>query len=422
MSESIENSSTEQIVDHLFRNEYGKIVSLLVSKYGPSHLTLAEDVVQEAMYKAMQTWPYKEVPANPAGWIYRVANNQMIDQLRRLSRQDYTEDSPFDLQEASFVSDINPDDVLKDELLKMLFACCHPQLNIEHQIILALKVLCGLGVKEIAACLLKSEAAVAKSYTRSRQKLIEVNASFELPPANELKDRLSVVLKVIYLLFNEGYKPSSGEKILNVDLCIEALRLNKLLLDAEIGDLPETNALEALMYFHLARSESRMSEGGFIISLEDQDRSKWDQEMIQTGHYFLNKAVQQPVYSEYHIQAVISSLHCAAKTFEETNWIEILALYDAMILRFPSAVAQLNRLVPLAQVEGWEVAMEELKKIEETGFLSNYYLLYLVKGHLYEAANKKKEALKAYKEGVDLLDNELEKSYIAMKIQKLSGN
>ncbi|SMD38692.1 RNA polymerase sigma-70 factor, ECF subfamily [Reichenbachiella faecimaris] len=412
--------NTQQIVDHLFRNEYGKIVSLLVSKYGANHLTLTEDVVQEAMYKAMQTWPYGEVPANPAGWIYRVSNNQMIDQLRRLSKQDYTEESHLDLHQASFETDINPDDVLKDELLKMLFACCHPELHIEFQIILALKVLCGLGVKEIAACLLKSEAAVAKSYTRSRQKLIEVNASFDLPPAGELKNRLSVVLKVIYLLFNEGYKPSQGKKILNVDLCIEALRLNKLLLDAEIGNLPETNALEALMYFHLARSESRMSEGGFIISLEDQDRSTWDQEMIQTGHYFLNRAVQEPVYSEYHIQAVISSLHCAAKSFEATNWNEILALYDAMVLRYPSAVAQLNRLVPLAQVKGWESALVELTKIEETGFLSNYYLLYLVKGHLLEKGKKIKPAVKAYKEGLELIENELEKKYIAMKIQRLS--
>ncbi|WP_420581203.1 RNA polymerase sigma factor [Reichenbachiella sp.] len=418
----MEKFSTAQIVDHLFRNEYGKIVSLLVSKYGASHLTLAEDVVQEAMYKAMQTWPYSEVPTNPAGWIYRVSNNQMIDQLRRLSKQDYTEDSHLDLQEASFESDINPDDVLKDELLKMLFACCHPKLNIEHQIILALKVLCGLGVKEIAACLLKSEAAVAKSYTRSRQKLIEEHAQFELPSPNELKDRLTVVLKVIYLLFNEGYKPSSGKKILNVDLCIEALRLNKLLLDAEIGNLPETNALEALMYFHLARSDSRMSEGGFIVSLEDQDRSTWDQEMIQTGHYFLNRAVQEPVYSEYHIQAVISSLHCAAKSFEETNWKEILALYDAMMLRYPSAVAQLHRLVPLAQVSGWQIAMEELLQIEQTGFLSNYYLLFLIKGYIFEMAKKKEKALDAYKEGLGLIENEMEKNYISLKIQRLSSD
>ncbi|MEP2508882.1 MAG: sigma-70 family RNA polymerase sigma factor, partial [Reichenbachiella sp.] len=255
------STSSKTIVDNLFRNEYGKMVSLLVSKYGAPHLTLAEDVVQDAMYKAMQIWPYGEVPSNPAGWIYRVANNQMIDQLRRMNKQEYTEDSIIDLQESSFEADINPDDVLKDELLKMLFVCCHPQLNIEYQIILALKVLCGLGIREISACLLKSEAAVAKSYTRARHKLIEANADFELPPTDELKDRLSVVLKVIYLLFNEGYKPSHGKKILNVDLCIEALRLNRLLLEADFGNLPETNALEALMYFHLARSKSRMSEG-----------------------------------------------------------------------------------------------------------------------------------------------------------------
>lgn len=383
-------------------------------------MSLAEDVVQEAMYKAMQSWPYGETPNNPAGWIYRVANNQMIDQLRRNAKQDYAEDSHYDFQEAAFESDINPDDVLKDELLKMLFVCCHPQLNLENQIILALKVLCGLGVKEIAACLLKSEAAVAKSYTRGRQKLIEINADFDLPSAQELKERVLVVLKVIYLLFNEGYKPSHGGKILNVDLCIEALRLNKLLLDAELGNLPETNALEALMYFHLARSDSRMSEGGFIISLEDQDRSKWDQEMIQTGHYFLNRAVQEPVYSEYHIQAVISSLHCAAQSFEDTNWKEILALYDAMLLRYPSAVAQLNRLVPLSQVEGYEKACKELKKIEETGFLSNYYLLFLIKGHLLEKAKQPAKAIQAYQKGVELIENELEKNYILAKIKSLS--
>ncbi|MEO9851200.1 MAG: sigma-70 family RNA polymerase sigma factor [Reichenbachiella sp.] len=414
------STSSKTIVDNLFRNEYGKMVSLLVSKYGAPHLTLAEDVVQDAMYKAMQIWPYGEVPSNPAGWIYRVANNQMIDQLRRMNKQEYTEDSIIDLQESSFEADINPDDVLKDELLKMLFVCCHPQLNIEYQIILALKVLCGLGIREISACLLKSEAAVAKSYTRARHKLIEANADFELPPTDELKDRLSVVLKVIYLLFNEGYKPSHGKKILNVDLCIEALRLNRLLLEADFGNLPETNALEALMYFHLARSKSRMSEGGFIISLEDQDRSTWDQELIRTGHYFLNRAVEEPVYSEYHIQAAISSLHCAAKSFKETNWKEILSLYDAMVLRYPSAVAQLNRLVPLAQVEGYDIAMRELKKIEKTGFLSNYYLLYIIKGHLLEKSKKPKQAREAYCAGVDLVENEKEREYIAQKIEALT--
>lgn len=413
------SASSNTIVDNLFRNEYGKMVSLLVSKYGASHLTLAEDVVQEAMYKAMQIWPYGEIPNNPAGWIYRVANNQMIDQLRRLNRQEYAEDSNIDLSLSSFEADINPDDVLKDELLKMLFVCCHPQLNIENQIILALKVLCGLGVKEIAACLLKSEAAVAKSYTRSRQKLVELEADFELPPKEELKDRLIVVLKVIYLLFNEGYKPSHGNKILNFDLCLEALRLNQLLLEAELGNLPETNALEALMYFHLARSESRMSEGGFIISLEDQDRSTWDQALISTGHYFLNKAVQEPVYSEYHIQAAISSLHCAAKSFEETNWEEILKLYDAMILRHPSAVTQLNRLVPLAHVKGFETAVKELKKIEKTGFLNNYYLLYIIKGHLLEKLKKPLKARAAYQAGVDLIENEMEREYINQKIGSL---
>lgn len=379
-------------------------------------------MVQEAMYKAMQTWPYAETPSNPAGWIYRVANNQMIDQLRRLSKQYYAEDGTVDFQVEAFESDVNPDDVLKDELLKMLFACCHPELNIEFQIVLALKVLCGLGVKEIAACLLKSDAAVAKSYTRARQKLIEVKADFELPHNQELKERVLVVLKVIYLLFNEGYKPSHGKKILDVDLCIEALRLNKLLLDAELSNLPEANALEALMYFHLARSDSRMSEGGFIISLEDQDRSKWDQDMIQTGHYFLNKAVEQPIYSEYHIQAVISSLHCAAKSYEETNWKEILSLYDALMLRYPSAIVQLNRLIPVAHVDGWQLALDELIRIEETGFLSSYYLLFLIKGHLLEKGKKMKESIMAYKSGLELIENDLEKEYIKNKISILSKN
>lgn len=418
---STNKPSSNAIVDNLFRNEYGKMVSLLVSKYGTAHLTLAEDVVQEAMYKAMQIWPYSDVPTNPAGWIYRVANNQMIDQLRRLTKQSYAEESDIDLNQSVFEADINPDDVLQDELLKMLFACCHPQLSVENQIILALKVLCGLGIKEIAACLLKSEAAVAKSYTRSRQKLIDAHANFELPPKDELTGRVTVVLKVIYLLFNEGYKPSRGKKILNIDLCLEALRLNRLLLETELGNLSETNALEALMYFHLARFESRMSDGGFIISLEDQDRSVWDQELIRTGHYYLNQAVKEPVYSEYHLQAAISSIHCAAKSFEQTKWDEILKLYDAMILRYPSTVTQLNRLIPLAHVAGWNCAIEELKQIEKTGFLSNYYLLFLIKGHLFEKSNEFQMAKEAYTRGLNLIDNEMEREYITRKIQNLAG-
>ncbi|MEO9966497.1 MAG: sigma-70 family RNA polymerase sigma factor [Reichenbachiella sp.] len=411
---------SNRLVDNLFRTEYGKIVSLLVNKYGSYHLTLAEDTVQEAMYKAMQVWPYGEIPTNPAGWIYRVANNRMIDQLRRLSKQEYTEDSTHEFDNAVFDSDINPDDVLKDELLKMLFACCHPKLNIENQIILALKVLCGLGVKEIAACLFKSEAAIAKAYTRSRQKLIEENADFELPPPTQLKKRVAVILKVIYLVFNEGYKPSSGEKILNFDLCIEALRLNKLLLEAELGNLPEANALEALMYFHLARSASRLSEGGFVISLEDQDRSTWDQDMIKTGHFYLNRAVEKPVYSEYHLQAAISSIHCSASSYAQTNWEAILNLYDALILRYPSAVAQLNRLIPLSKIKGLEIALEELSEIEKTGFLSNYYLLYVVKGYLLEKNDCIQDAKLAYTQGLEMIENELERAYILEKIKTLA--
>lgn len=415
------NSTTTstKIVDNLFRNEYGKMVSLLVNKYGTSNLTLAEDVVQEAMYKAMQIWPYSEVPSNPAGWIYRVANNQMIDQLRRLTKQEFADESGVDFKSFAFENDINPDDVLQDELLKMLFACCHPILSVENQIILALKVLCGLGIKEIAACLLKSESAIAKSYTRSRQKLIDSQVEFDLPSSDELKTRVSVVLKVIYLLFNEGYKPSHGKQILNVDLCLEALRLNQLLLEAEIGQLSEINALEALMYFHLARSRSRLSDEGLLISLEDQDRSAWDHEMIRQGHYHLNKAVMEPVYSEYHLLAAISSFHCSANSFKETRWEEILKLYDSLILRFPSAVAQLNRLIPLAQVKGNKEALIELQKIESTGFLNNYYLLYIIKGHLNENNGNINAAIEAYKAGVSLIDNDMEREYIKNKIDHL---
>lgn len=419
--EDISESKITSVVDHLFRSEYGKIVSFLTKKYGAEHLELVEDAVQEALYSAMKIWPFRGIPQNPSGWIFRVATNKSIDRLRKLSK---TGDLGEALQTENLADEqLNPeelDEAFKDDLLKMLFACCHPDLVIEHQIILSLKILCGFSVREIANCLLKKEATIAKSFTRAKQNFIQNKIHLEVPCESEIKSRLSTVLKVIYLLFNEGYKSSEGDHLCKEDVCFEAVRLNHLLLENTATNTSEVNALAALMYFHLARFESRVGAEGELVTLENQDRALWNKELIREGLYYLNVSVEELHYSEYHIQAVIASVHCRAASYADTDWNEILILYDALLKVAPSPVTRLNRLVVVSKVYGPARALEELQTIEESGFFDNYYLFHAIKGQILSETEKIKEAKQAYQMALPLTKNSRELDFIQSKVAALS--
>lgn len=408
---------TSQLVDHFFRTEYGKAVSHLTSKFGASNLELAEDSVQEALIKAMQTWPYSQIPENPTGWIFRVARNKMIDQLRRNQKTNNQEvpERAEEMNEDLSLESIN------DDMVRMMFACCHPSLSQEYQIILTLKILGGLSIREISSSLLKKEETVAKAYTRAKKKFKKDEIKLILPPAHEIEKRLDMLLKIIYLLFNEGYKSAEGEDLIRVDLCEDAIRLNRVLLDSEICNTPAANALMALMLFHVSRFDARTDADGNAISLEEQDRSKWNQELIQQGLLYLDQASEEGAINEYLIQAAISATHCRAETFEETDWTNILSLYDLQLQITPSPIVELNRIIPLEKVHGSLLSFKEIERLERTQFFEDYYLFYAIKSEVLQNLGNNDDARQALEKAVELTKNEKEKSYLIKKLARISS-
>lgn len=404
-----------QLVDHFFRTEYGKAVSHLTSKFGASNLELAEDSVQEALIKAMQTWPYSKIPDNPTGWIFKVARNKMIDQLRRDQKTNNQEvpESAEEMNEDLSLESIN------DDMVRMMFACCHPSLSQEYQIILTLKILGGLSIREISSSLLKKEETVAKAYTRAKKKFKKDEIKLILPPAHEIEKRLDMVLKIIYLLFNEGYKSAEGENLIRKELCEDAIRLNQVLLESEICNTPSANALVSLMYFHTSRFTARTDEEGNVISMEDQDRSKWDQQLIQQGLVYLDRASEEGTINEYLIQAAISATHCRAETFEETDWDYILTLYDLQLQITPSPIVELNRVVALEKVHGSLLAVKEIERLEATQFFDEYYLFYAVKSEMLQKLGSVDESKIALEKAIALTKNEKEKHYLSVKLSKI---
>lgn len=406
---------TSQLVDHFFRTEYGKVVSHLTSKFGGSNLELAEDSVQEALVKAMQTWPYSQIPDNPTGWILKVARNKMIDQLRRNQK---TNNQEVPERGEAMNEDLSLESI-NDDMIRMMFACCHPSLSQEYQIILTLKILGGLSIREISSSLLKKEETVAKAYTRAKKKFKKDEIKLLLPPANEIENRLDMVLKIIYLLFNEGYKSAEGEKLIRNELCEDAIRLNRVLLESEICNTPAANALIALMHFHTSRFAARTDATGNAITLENQDRSKWDQKLIEQGLVYLDQASVEGTINEYLIQAAISATHCRAETFEVTDWENILVLYDLQLQINPSPIVELNRVVALEKVHGSLLGVKEIERLEATQFFDEYYLFFAIKSEMLQKLGSTDDARLALEKAIALAKNEKEIAYLTRKLTKL---
>jgi RNA polymerase sigma-70 factor (ECF subfamily) len=341
-----------QVVEHLFREEAAKIVASLTRVFGLENLSLAEDVVQEALVRAMQTWPYYGVPENPAAWIMQVARNRAYDVVRRETTFRNKEHLIADvsrIREAVEAPAIYFGQELEDDRLRMLFVCCHPVLAPEAQVMLALKTLCSFSVPEIARAFLTNGEAVAKRLTRAKQKIRDEKVPYEIPAGEELTARLDTVLHTLYLLFNEGYKASNGEKLVRADLCSEAIRLCSLLAQHPSGNAPKTHALLALMLLNGARLAARTDAEGHLLRLRDQDRGCWDWQMIGRGMYYLDRAIAAGEMSNYHLQAGIAAVHCTASDFESTDWSRAVALYDRLLELDDSPIVHLNRAVALAQ-------------------------------------------------------------------------
>ena len=415
-----EPQEVSQLVEHLFRQEAGKMVSTLTWIFGAAHLNLAEDVVQEALARALQTWPYYGVPKNPSAWIMQVSRNLALDVVRREKVFRDKEQQIVALMEQrnpAHEDAISLEQELKDDRLRMMFVCCHPLVPREAQVALALKTLCGFGIGEIAQAFLTTEAAIAKRLVRARQKIREEKIAFEIPAGEELTVRLDGVLQTIYLLFNEGYKASSGDQLVREELCLEAIRLGILLAGHPSGNRPKTHALLALMLLNAARLRARVDADGNLLLLKDQDRSRWDLAMIARGMSHLAHSAAGNEISEYHLQAGIAACHSCAQDYESTDWQRILSLYERLIERDDSPVVALNRAVALANVHGPEAGLKALEPIRKRKALNSYYLLHAVMGEFEAQRNHAEAAAAHFRRSLELASLKSEHAFLSSRLR-----
>ncbi|MCL6274422.1 sigma-70 family RNA polymerase sigma factor [Muricauda sp. 2012CJ35-5] len=405
-------------VEHLFRNEYGRVVALLTNKFGISYVEQIEDATQDTFLKAMQIWGYKSIPDNPTAWLYRVANNALLDKIRKDKKLNFAADEDLpDSGQQGTVSTANLDNSISDSQLKMIFACCHPSLTQEHQIVLSLKLIGGFSNMELAEALMKKEEAVAKSFTRAKKKFREEVQLLQIPVQMGLQSRLFKVLQVIYLLFTEGYAATTGSQILKRDICYEALRLALLLQENKYCKHPNLDALIALMCFHASRFDARLDDAGDMVTLEFQDRSRYNQELIQIGVQHLEGAgTLDKVPSIYHLEAARSYYHSSAKNFNETDWKSILYLYDVQLRQQYSPMVALNRIVPYAKINGAKEALNELMKLRNKTDFENTGLFFAIKAELEKELGQDnfKETLG---KAIQLSENELVKRHLQSKLK-----
>jgi len=419
-----EDQSVEvhQSVEHLFRHEAGKIVATLTRVFGLPNLGLAEDVVQEALLKALKQWSYGGIPQNPSGWLMRVAKNQALDVLRRETRFSRKEEEIAVALEQQFAMASEPAilfsaEEVKDDQLRMIFACCHPALSMELQVALSLKTLCGFSVGEIARAFILPEETIAKRLTRAKQRLREAAVPFEIPVGAELSNRLDSVLQVLYLLFNEGYNASHGEDLIRHDLCHEAIRLTRLLTEHPASNIPKTHALLALMLFQAARFPARIGDDSSMLLLPEQDRTLWNRIMIADGVSHLNRSAEGEEASEFHLQAGIAACHCIAESYEMTDWQQILSLYDLLVKINESPIVALNRAVAIAKVRGPEAGLTALVEIRGRKSISGYYLLYAVLGEFHLELKEYREAEQNYRSALQLTVMPAEQSFLRKKLR-----
>ena len=411
-----------QLVEHLFRHESAKMVATLTRIFGIEHLNLAEDVVQEALGRALQTWPYRGIPENPSAWIMRASRNLALDVIRREKVFRGKEPEIARLIEAGGSSTpeaaIFSENEITDDRLRMMFVCCHPVIPSEAQVALTLKTLCGFSVSEISRAFLTTEAAIAKRLTRAKQKIQETRVPFEIPVGDELARRLQSVLQSLYLLFNEGYKASAGDKLVREELCHEAIRLTELLAQHRAGNQPKTHALLALMLLNAARLAARQDLEGNLRRLEEQDRTHWDQAMIERGMSHLRESASGDSMSEYHLQAGIAACHATAKDYEATDWGRILSLYDRLMEFDDSPVVALNRAVAVGSVHGPKAGLEAVAAIRDSRKLSSYYLLYAVIGEFEFRLNHRQPAVEQLRKAFELAETKSERAFLLKRMQE----
>ncbi len=364
------------LVDHLFRHEAGKMVAVLTRLFGIGNMSQAEDIVHDTLLKALESWKFGNIPANPEAWLYMVARNKAIDLIRRNKlKRKIDNDLTISLQSeytlAPAIGELFGPCEIADSQLRMMFACCYPALSAEAQITLILNVLCGLSAKEIAAAFLTQTDTINKRLYRSKERLRKENKPLDYPGEHEILKRTETVLKALYLLFSEGYCSAHPDLHIREDLCEEAMRLVILLTEHPKTNLPQANALMALMCYQASRLGSRINDNGNIVLLEDQDRSKWHKYLVEKGNDYLVLSANGPDLHEYQIEAAIAGVHANSASFDDTDWQLILRLYDRLVIITGNPVAELNRCIALARTGELSAAVEKMESL--SGISDNYY-------------------------------------------------
>ncbi|MEI6712524.1 MAG: sigma-70 family RNA polymerase sigma factor [Verrucomicrobiota bacterium] len=410
------------VADNLFRREGARLVASIAAHLGAHRLQLAEDAVQEALVRALQTWPYRGIPENPAAWLTHAAKNLALDALRREQNWQRKEAQITTEQERWLTHDEpEAEHHLTDDTLRMLFVCFHPQLSIEAQLALSLRAVCGLSPAEIGAAFLTSEAAIAKRLVRARQLIRDLALPFAVPEPGDLPERLDGVLGALYLLFNEGYKASSGERLVREDLCHEAIRLCTLLASHPLTQTPRTFALLALMLLNAARLPARTDDTGNLLRLHEQNRSAWDQSMIQRGVLCLSRAAQGDHISEYHLEAGIAACHSTAATDADTNWPRVLALYGQLLTLTSSPVAAMNRAVAVSRVHGPQAGITALDAITDRSRLESSHLFHVIRGTFAAELGNQAAALMHFRQAGNLASLPAERDFIARKLRECAN-
>ncbi|HEY7293148.1 MAG TPA: sigma-70 family RNA polymerase sigma factor [Vicinamibacterales bacterium] len=411
-------AETGVLIEHLFRHQAGRVVARLTRLLGPANVALAEEAVQDAMLKALQTWPYQGAPQNPAGWLFRVAHNAAIDTLRRNALfGDKTEALVLELTRSASQTLAAPyvEDQLRDDELRMIFMCCHPALTRDASVALSLKSIGGFSVAEIARAFLVEESTIAQRLVRAKRQIRDEHLTLDFPPRTELAARLDSVLEVLYFMFNEGYSPRDGERLIRQDLCLEAFRLARLVASAPIAE-PRVHALVALMALLAARLAARVDSSGDLILFDDQDRHQWDEQLIALGFHHFDQSMSGGEETEYHVQAAIAATHARAVDPRTVDWRVILALYDRLFALNQSPIVALNRAVALARVHGAAEGLAAIEELEDDPALRRYHLLLAARGQLLIELDRRAEAADAFRAALDCPCSEPERRFLQRRL------
>lgn len=413
---------TTQLVDRLFRQTSGKMVAILSNLFGLEHLLLVEDVVQESFMQALQSWKLNGYPNNPEAWLMRTARNRAIDRFRkRRIHNEYLQQIP--VNEVSEADPVFHQQEISDSRLSMIFACCHPTLSLEDQVALTLRTVFSFSSAEIAKALLTKEATIQKRLVRARTKLREENIQLEIPAGKQLEQRLGAALAVLYLLFNEGYYSPGKEEDIRYALCVEAIQCGKLLVEHPLTATPAALSLLALMCLHASRFNSRTGNDESMLLLHEQDRSLWDQELMQVGFHYLNKATVSSQVSQYQIEALIAAEYSVAPSFEETNWKRLQQHYDLLLQLNPSPHVVLSRAVVMDKNGLANEAIASILSLDGIEqLLQSNHLFSAVLGHLYLSLSNKVKAGEYLLRAHQLSSSPLEKRLLQQRIENLHKN